>query len=390
MRRAPIPDIEQATLARVVCRALNRDRIELGDWSCYPLKAGFGPTTGGLYRCYGAGQEEGQTVPWSLILKITRPPRDAAAAGAGEEMSVFNYWKREALVYQSGVLDALPGGLAAPRCFGVEEQPDGLLWLWLEDIQESISGRWLPSQYVAAARHLGAFNAAYLIDHALPSFSWLATGWLRSWVAQFSPLVGLLNAESTWQNPFVRAAFPVPVAEELQRLWVEREQFLEALDRLPQTLCHFDAWRTNLFARVSPEGQEQTVAIDWAFAGIGAIGEEINPLVWASLSFFEIELEEARALDALIFDGYVAGLREAGWQGDVRQARFGYVASAALRYGIPVLWGLADALDDSRHAAVEELFGRPMEEVLRRHADRTYLLLDLAEEARGLLSVIGS
>jgi hypothetical protein len=41
-----------------------------------------------------------------------------------------------------------------------------------------------------------------------------------------------------------------------------------------QELCHFDVWRTNLFARSSPEGQEETVATDWAFAGIGAVGLE--------------------------------------------------------------------------------------------------------------------
>jgi hypothetical protein len=390
MRRARVPKIDPATLTRAVRRALNRDRIEIDEWSCEPLKLAFGTTTGGLYRCSGTSQEESRTVPWSLILKVTRPPLNAATAVAGEETSAFNYWKREALVYQSAVLDDLPGGMAAPRCFGVEEQPDGVLWLWLEDLQDRIAGRWPPSQYGAAACHLGAFNAAYLTGHPLPSFPWLATGWLRSWLAQFPPLVGLLSADSTWQNPVVQAAVRVPVAEDLQRLWAEREPFLEALDRLPRTLCHFDAWRTNLFARVSPGGQEQTMAIDWAFAGIGAIGEELSPLVWASLTFFEIELEEARALDPLVFEGYVAGLREAGWRGDVRQARFGYVASAALRYGIPLLWGLADALDESRHAAVEQQFGRPVEEVLKRHAEGTYLLLDLAEEARGLLPVIGS
>jgi hypothetical protein len=240
-----------------------------------------------------------------------------------------------------------------------------------------------------AARHLGAFNGAYLAGCPLPSFSWLAAGWLRSWLAQFSPLIGLLHDERTWQNPLVRAAYRIPIAEELLRLWTERDRFLEALDRLPRTLCHFDAWRTNLFARASPEGTEQTVAIDWAFAGIGAIGEEINPLVWASLTFFEIEPEEARALDPLVFEEYLAGLREAGWRGDAREARFGYVASAALRYGMPSLWGLSRALDETRHAAAEQQFGRPMGEIMEQRAAMTYLLLDLAEEARRLLPVIG-
>lgn len=36
----------------------------------------------------------------------------------------------------------------------------------------------------------------------------------------------------------------------------------------------------------------------------------------------------------LIFAGYLAGLRAAGWQGDERLARFGFTANAALKVGI--------------------------------------------------------
>jgi hypothetical protein len=393
MSRLPLPDIQRATLTETIRRALNSDTVEIAEWACQPLKPAFGSTTGGLYRCCGTGREDGKTVPWSLILKVMHPPLHAAAAKAGEEASAFNYWQREALAYQSGLLDDLPGGLVAPRCFGDEDSEapgaDGFLWLWLEDVRESISGRWPFSRYGLAARHLGVFNGAYLTGCPLPSFPWLTERWLRSWLSQFPRFIHLLQQESTWQNPLLRAAFRVPVANDLLRLWAERDRFLDALDRLPRTLCHFDAWRTNLFARASPEGQEQTVAIDWAFVGIGAVGEEINPLVWASLTFFEIEPEEARALDPIVFEEYLAGLREAGWQGDAGQVRFGYAASAALRYGMPLLWGVAAALDESSHASWEHQFGRPMREIMERMAAVTYLLLNLAEEARGLLPVTG-
>jgi hypothetical protein len=379
MRRHGDPDIDRATLVQTVRRALGRDRVEIGNWSCVPLHPGF--SGAGVYRCSGTGQEAGQPVPWSLILKVPhhRP---------GEESSAFCYWKREALAYQSGLLAALPGGMAAPHCFSVEERPDGSHWLWLEDIRENVPDRWSPEQYVAAGHHLGAFNGAYLTDRPLPAFSWLTTEWLRSWVAQFSSLIDLLHEESTWRNPLIRAAYPDPPAADLLRLWADRERFLEALDRLPRTLCHLDAWRNNLFSRMSPEGENQTVAIDWAFTGIGAAGEEINALVWGTLGSFELEPEEARALDPLVFEGYLAGLRAAGWQGDARQARFGYVASSPLRYGlVSGLFGLSVALGNNQ-GAVEQRFKRPMEAIMKFWAAMTHLLLDLAEEARELLPSI--
>ena len=46
----------------------------------------------------------------------------------------------------------------------------------------------------------------------------------------------------------------------------------EALDALPQSICHQDLFPRNAFLRVAG-GAEQTVAIDWAFCGSAAIGE---------------------------------------------------------------------------------------------------------------------
>ncbi|WII38179.1 hypothetical protein [Paenibacillus thiaminolyticus] len=56
----------------------------------------------------------GRTLPWSFVVKLVIP---SAAAEPGH----YSYWKREALAYQSGLLEELPG-IRAPRCYGVEEQ----------------------------------------------------------------------------------------------------------------------------------------------------------------------------------------------------------------------------------------------------------------------------
>jgi hypothetical protein len=102
------------------------------------------------------------------------------------------------------------------------------------------------------------------------------------------------------------------------------------LERLPRSLCHHDAFRRNLFARQGQDGRAETVAIDWDKLGTGWIGKEIVALFATSLIFFEIDLDRIAELDALIFNGYLDGLRDAGWRGDPRWARFGYAATAAL------------------------------------------------------------
>ena len=76
------------------------------------------------------------------------------------------------------------------------------------------------------------------------------------------------------------------------------------------------------------------MAVDWAYAGHGAVGEELEQLVVASLYFFEHAGIAPHDLDAACFAGYVAGLREAGWAGDERLVRLGFTADAALRHTV--------------------------------------------------------
>ena len=73
--------------------------------------------------------------------------------------------------------------------------------------------------------------------------------------------------------------------DNLIKVWDLREQLLRALDELPQTICHNDIFPRNVF--VLPNGIGHSVAIDWAFCGRGAIGQELSALVAATLFFLE-------------------------------------------------------------------------------------------------------
>jgi hypothetical protein len=114
-------------------------------------------------------------------------------------------------------------------------------------------------------------------------------------------------------------------------LWGERETLLLALDRLPQTFCHLDAFPRNLL--VDDEAQE-VVALDWSYAGIGAVGAELAPMVAASVCFFDAGPEQMQRIDDVVSVGYLEGLQTAWWDGNSDVVRLGYMAAASLRYGL--------------------------------------------------------
>ncbi len=248
--------------------------------------------------------------------------------------------------------------------------------------------QWSLERYGLVARHLGHFNGTYLTKGSLPAWPWLSQDWLRTLIAPNASAIAQLG--DVLDRPLVSRLYPADVAAGISRLWTDREIFLAALDRLPQTFCHRDAWNRNLFVRRDGEGREQTVAIDWAFVGLGAIGEEIVALAQTRNLF---EPAEAQVLDAMVFNSYLNGLREVGWDGDPQAVRFVYAASSALRYGLgfTAAW-LERALnfDESKAVWVKQAYdGRSIEEVADLWAGLFRFLLNLADEARTLLDAIG-
>jgi hypothetical protein len=285
------------------------------------------------------------------------------------------------------LLDELPGGLAAPRCFGAVDCLDGTCWMWLEEIWDRFDAQWPLEQYGLVARHLGQFNGAYLVDRPLPEGPWLSSGWVRSYVEQSAPAMEPLRDAKA--SPWGRRWLPEEDSDQFFHLWEERELYLDALDRLPQTICHFDLFRRNLFARRTADGDDQTVAIDWAYVGRGPIGADLSPLVWMSIALGGVGLDRAQDLEEIALEGYLAGLRQAGWQGDPQQVQLGYTA-AGVRYLFPEIgrW-VPLILDEGLHAAAEQRFGFPVGGAFDSIAGmRSYRFRELvkARELMGILS----
>lgn len=372
--------VDRATLTPLVQSALGSKTVEVTDWECKQLHGGIGVGTA-IYRFSGEGHDRGQKVPWSLILKTLRPAEDNVNGSA------WNYYKREADAYQSRLLDDLPGGLAAPRSFGVVEHPDGTCWIWLEDVAEEIGTHWPLEHYGVVARHVGQFNGAYLVERPLPSWPWLSSDWLRGYIALSAPSMPLIR--NSLDHPLVRHWLPGDASERLFRLWEERDLYLDALDRLPQTLCHLDVFRRNLFARKTANGDDQTVVIDWAFTGQSAIGAELFTLVVASVAFNEVDLTQIQALENIVFAGYLEGLHQAGWRGNPQQVRLGYTATS-LRLRLGELNRVIDMiLDESQHPFAEQALGRSMEEIEDHFAQVNCFADSLTDEAQELMDILG-
>lgn len=86
--------------------------MDLQNWSSVLLHGGLRQEVGlssGLYRFTGQATSADRLIPWSLMLKLMTRSRD------NDEPSRWDYWRREILAYESGLLKNLAVDLVAPR-----------------------------------------------------------------------------------------------------------------------------------------------------------------------------------------------------------------------------------------------------------------------------------
>jgi hypothetical protein len=183
------------------------------------------------------------------------------------------------------------------------------------------------------------------------------------------------------EHPELGRYWPAEVVEGTLRLVAERGRFFDALDQIPQTFCHLDAIAPNMVAR-----EDATVLVDWGFAGWGAVGQEAGQAAVGSVGFWRFDADHLAELGEACFDAYLAGLREAGWAGDVRLARLGFCLDAALRHGVfPFALAVPDDATRERNGRAT---GHTFEENPARWTALRRYGLARAEEARSLMKVV--
>src|SRR5215218_3079868 len=131
--------------------SLGEPAAVLGAWEAVAVKGAVGALDGArsLFVLRGVARLGSSERPWSVVLKVL------ARSAGHDNPAHIDYWKREGLLYCSGLLDALRAGLSAPRWYGCDEPADGMVWLWLEHIQVDEARVWLPARWQRAARDLG-------------------------------------------------------------------------------------------------------------------------------------------------------------------------------------------------------------------------------------------
>ncbi|MBC8427771.1 phosphotransferase [bacterium] len=378
--KSRLDKIDCDVLTPFVQKALESPNVRVTEWSLHVVKGDWTSSKRLVCRLFGRGKQEDDKVSWSIFLKVPNPTQTHLDVWHREP------FQRELLLYQSGVLNNLPGGISAPRCLGVVEYADDEPWMWLEDIAGEPALQWPLERFKVAAHHFGILQGAFLAGASLPDYPWMDTsGWLRVKLANGAERIPLI-LERFQVHPLTKNLYNSEIGKRLRRLWADREVFFESLNRLPKSFCHGDFNYTNLFARRLPDGKEQTVAIDWQYSGFRQIGEDITGFI-ADSSIMPVRRKAAEPEDftELILEGYLSGLEEGGWKGDKRIARFACLARLALPWSFNLLRELDHNVlcqplcDENR----PELW-RKLDEYVRRQK----FLLDLAEEARALLKIV--
>lgn len=368
--------LDRALLTGPVRQALGRDAAEVTAWQAEAFHHGMAE----VYRVVGSVEDRGETVPFALVLKVAR-------VWGKDEPDFLFYWKREPLLYQSGLLFDLPGGVFAPRCLGVDEPEPGLTYLWLEELRDRYRAQgmtWSLPCYGWAARSLGHFNGAYLVNRSLPAHPWLS----QQVIPRLVDLAAepLSQLKSLLAHPLVRRACPATSAERLIGIFQERQPLLDLLASLPQTFCHRDTASSNLFLAEDCTLSHRLGLIDWTLAGQGAVGEEIGTLLMTSLLSFEVAPTILPAFEEIIVCNYLEGLHEVGWEGDAQLARLGFLSAAILRFGLNFLAGMLPSLaNEATYPRWERAMGRSIEEIVDRRAQVLDIVFTYADETKRLM-----
>jgi len=306
-----------------VQKCLEEEEIELLNVCCDDI--GYKTpnfTTSGIYHLHGTARlQSSAETTWSMIVKVIKPDSEEKNSAAHH-----NYWRREAHVFETEILNDLPNDIKVTRCFAVEELTDATTWIWMEHIRGEYPDTL--NEFTFIAEQIGQFNGAYLTgDKILPRYDWLCKAWLTSW-----------TTASRNYAPDVASYAERLSNDRLQRLWswyqdliAELDHTLESLQQLPRVLAHQDLSQMNMLLVTDEHHSTQLALIDWQFMSISGVGEDLGKLYGVNMSLGIIQPEQYEEFQTILYRSYLKGLRAAGWQGDERLVRYGFCLSTALR-----------------------------------------------------------
>ena len=367
--------LDESELAPRVARLFGTGAVDIAGWSHEPLGGGVSELAGNAhFRLTGTARVDGDPRPWSLVVKI----HDLSDG----ETTIDRDSAREIGFFESDIATRRFDGFQPVCAVDDERRADPpSWWLWLEDVDDAFDAEWPLAQYERTARHLGRFNGRFA--GSVPDHDWLRPCEFDCGAA--GPVVAAL-AELP-DHPGLERAFPAETRDPFRRVWAARDRLRHRQRGLPRTVCHFDPTPGNLFARESDEGWA-TIAIDWEFCGAGPLGADAALLVAASPVAGHADVELLDDLDGCVFDAYLDGLRDTGWNGDAAQVRAGYL-STMLTHWLESIGNVREPyLDPGTAEVFQRLFGVSREAWLDRMGERTRFLSGTVAEAFDALDAV--
>lgn len=271
--------------------------------------------------------------------------------------------------------------MRAPVCYALTRIEEGAYGLWMEDVGTAWSENWSLERYRLAAYHLGYFNGRFVVSDTVPNEAWLGqSGWQDHVEASALALELLARHRG---EAHVTAIYPPPIAAQLLALWQRRKAIIRRARNLsPLSMCHGDTSGRNLYDIDSKE----TVAIDWYYAGLAPLGEDVARCLGSSIHwFFRGRMDEAKDLFKEMGDGYVEGLHAAGFSGDAQAVRYAYRAVICTLYALQYVHN-AQQMKDT--AAIEQWaqsnYGCTGAEAMEHRRQMAAFFVELAREG-GLL-----
>ncbi|MFD1674374.1 phosphotransferase [Alicyclobacillus fodiniaquatilis] len=313
----------QSSLHTCLSRLFGRDEIEIVDYAITSINTPMNFTTDGIFKIRGNAKVGYQVYEWSIVVKIIKPDSQEK-----NDPSHHNYWKREALIHSSGLLTKLPPIVSFPQCYLVEEKTDGTVWLWMDEVKVDNDRLFSQDEWAFIARQVGFLNGAYLSDMPLPEEPWICRQWLRSWVD---------GCKKYASDPFQHYSKIHNRFSQIDSLWARFLQFeanmdrhILALNHLPRVLAHQDLSKGNMYISNTDLGPKLTL-IDWQFMSVSGLGEDLGKLYGVAMSQGNIPRDSYEFYKELLFQNYMDGLTNAGWQGSISRPRYGFCVSLACR-----------------------------------------------------------
>ncbi len=196
--------------------------------------------------------------------------------------------------------------------------------MFFEDCRLVPATLWGPDDYCCAARDLGFAQGRLLETSGISTPAWFCRNFVADYALEKPFERSLVTVDEAWAELIDTGVVTSEERDRQVKFALSERYLLSILEEVPETICHNDFWTNNLFG----DSGQLTTVVDWAFIGRGAIGSDIANMV-ASAGFDGfVSGADLLAFGERVFLAYLNGLRDAGWTGDERLARLGYLASS--------------------------------------------------------------